>query len=115
MYEAPTAPRDAGRQLEVPAGVDPILAARLALARVRKLLAGFVASMNAAPARLARALERPFVEPVLERERLFALGWQRWLEGDLPGAAGLFAEGERWAWAAPPDEAGPAYPELPAL
>ncbi len=115
MYETPTTPRDAGRLLEVPVGLDPALAARQALARVRKLHAGYSASMSAAPARLGKALDQPFREPPLERERLFALGWLRWLEGDLSGAAGLLGEGERRAREAPADEAPSAYPDLPPL
>jgi hypothetical protein len=115
MYETPTMPRDAGRLLEVPAGLDPALLARLALARVRKVHASYAVSMSAAPPRLAKALEQPFREAALERERLFALGWLRWLEGDLPGAAGLLGEGERRAREAPADEPAAVYPDLPAL
>jgi hypothetical protein len=115
MYETPTRPRDAGRQLEVPAGIDPALAARLALARVRKVQTAFVPSMSVAPERLIQALERPLDEPVLQRERLFALGWLHWLRGELPVAARLLAEGEARARSAPADEQAPAWPELPTL
>jgi hypothetical protein len=115
MYETPTRPRNAGRQLEVPAGVDPAQASRLALARVRKLHTAFVPIMSAAPERLLQALERPLGDAALERERLLAAGWLHWLLGDLPTAAGLLAAGEQRARAAPADEPVPAWPELPAL
>src|SRR5262249_13182039 len=89
--------------------------ARLALARIRKLHTAFAPSMTVLPARLAGTLEQPFPEPALERERLFALGWLRWLDGDLSGAVALLAEGERRGRAVPADEAAPTWPELPAL
>jgi hypothetical protein len=115
MYETPASPRDAGRQLDLPAGVDPALAARLALARVRKLHSGFVPSMSITPGRLAQVLERPFRETTLERERLFALGWLRWLLGDFATAARWLGEGERQAREAPVDEEFPTWPDLPAV
>ncbi len=110
MYLAALPLRTAPRQLDLPSGPDPLASARLALARIRKLLAGFVAGMRWDAFRLRAALARPLPVPALERERLFALGWLAWLEG---GDAAPLAEAEALCLAAGADTAGMG--ELPAL
>jgi hypothetical protein len=61
-------------------------AAREALARVRELLDAWVPGMTCDRPRLRGALGVPLADASREPERLFALGWLEWLEGN-PGAA----------------------------
>src|SRR5262249_23722551 len=72
MYQLHAPPPPAPRRLDLPPGIDHGLAARMALARVRKLLSAFVAGMVADPARLLATLSgAEFAEPPLQRERVF--------------------------------------------
>src|SRR5256885_2279738 len=115
MYQLNAPPRLGSRKLDLPPGMDPGLSARLALARVRKLLSAFVAGMNADPSRPAKALAAPFEPPPLGRDPLFALGWLRWLAGDFPAAVPLLADAERRCREAPAAEPPAVTAELPAL
>lgn len=115
MYQLLPSPRLAQRKLDLPPGVDPGLSARLALARVRKLLSAFVAGMSADPVRLSKALAAPFAEAPLERERLFALGWLSWLAGDNAAAGPLLADAERRCREASSGEAPAVSAELPSI
>src|SRR5262245_45245901 len=92
MYDRLSPPRAAGRLLDTPSGQDREGAARLALARVRKLLTAYLPGMSFDRPRLQSALAGPLAQPEHEAERLFALGWLRWLEGDPPAAEALIAE-----------------------
>src|SRR4051794_38813762 len=78
-------------------GADPEAAAGLALAQVRKLLSAYTAGMVWDRGRLQAALAVPLAQPGQEVERLFALGWLRWLGGDPVAAEPLLAEAGRQA------------------
>jgi hypothetical protein len=92
MYHRGGDARRAQRLVETPPGLDPEGLARLALSRVRKLLGAFVPGMPFDRARLQGELATALPQPDKETERLFALGWLRWLEGDPVAAATLLAE-----------------------
>jgi hypothetical protein len=95
MYD-PEAPwRSARRQLELPLTRGPVAGLHQVLARVRKLLGEHLPGMGCDHRGFAEVLATPVQEPALERERLFALGWLRWLDGDLIAAESLLAEAER--------------------
>jgi hypothetical protein len=112
MYDPVASLRSARRQLDLPVTVDPVAGVRVVLGRVRKLLAEHLPGMGC-DHRFREALSTPMKEPALERERLFALGWLRWLDGDLTAAESLLAEVERRCAAAPAEE--PPAADLPAL
>lgn len=112
MYIEALSLRPAKRQSEGP-DLSPQAWARLALARVRKALAGFVPGMVLPLGRLRRNLQAPLPAPALERERLFALGWLDWLEGEHESALARLADVECRCLAAGADTAGMA--ELPPL
>ncbi len=86
MYQGGDEARIAQRLHEAPPGPAPEAAARLALARVRKLLGAYAPGLPCDAGRLAAALKTPFVDAGLEVDRLFALGWLGWLAGN-PGTA----------------------------
>jgi hypothetical protein len=96
MYQRVEA-RTAQRLLETPACLDPGEAARQGLARVRKVLTAFVPGMSLDRSRLQAALAGALAQPDVEAERLFALGWLRWLEGETVAAEPLLAEALRQA------------------
>ncbi|HZY89575.1 MAG TPA: hypothetical protein VFE78_32435, partial [Gemmataceae bacterium] len=100
MYHGAGDARAAPRLVEAPPGPGPEAAARLALTRVRKQRTAFTPDVPFDRARLQEALAGALAEPELERERLFGLGWLRWLEGEAVAAAPLFAEALRQARAA---------------
>ena len=97
MYHRAGDARRAQRLVETPPGLDPEGLARLALSRVRKLLSAFVPGMPFDRARLQGELATALPQPDQETERLFALGWLRWLEGDPVAATSLLAEAARQA------------------
>jgi hypothetical protein len=97
MYHGAGDARAAPRLVEAPPGPGPEAAARLALTRVRRHLSDFTPGVPFDRARLHEALAGALAEPERERERLFCLGWLRWLEGDTVAAAPLFAEALRQA------------------
>src|SRR5262249_18926250 len=82
-------PRSARRLAEGPAGRDTAEEARLALGRVRKALTAYTPGMYLDRPRLRESLATALPQPEQEAERLFALGWLGWLEGDP-------AAGEPW-------------------
>src|SRR6266513_4738664 len=86
MYQTLDTPRTAPRVVESPALLAAEAAVRQALGRVRKALTAWLPGMLFDPAALAAALAGPLDDPAQERERLFALGWLRWLAAD-PAAA----------------------------
>jgi hypothetical protein len=97
MYHRVGDARSAQRLVETPPGLDPEGLARLALGRVRKLLSAFAPGLPFDRARLQAELATALPQPDQEAERLFALGWLRWLEGDPVAAEPLFAEALRQA------------------
>lgn len=94
MYDATTPPRHAGRDLGPPGSAEQDDRARLALARVRKLLAGFLPGMGCDHDRLLAALAAPLRAADQERERPFARAWLLWLDGKLAEALPLLADVE---------------------
>jgi len=97
MYHGASAPRCAQRSRDLPAGFSPEATARTVLARLRKLLDAYTPGMPIERTHLLENLGIPLGDAVLERERLFALGWLHWLN-DEPGAAEpLLAESLRIA------------------
>src|SRR4051794_8601183 len=94
MYDPAATLRAAPRRPEPSPGADPTAGFRLALGRVRKVLADYLPGMSAEPARLRPALEAAQAEPALEIERLFSLGWLAWLDGDWVTAEGWLARAE---------------------
>lgn len=119
MYELNVKPRSLGRQPLLPTAAPEALDVGSALLRARKVFQGYSSGMSLDGARLRQALRRPAASPALERERLFALGWLRWLEGDFAAAEPLFAESVergRDAPAEPPVEGNAALvPVEPVL
>src|SRR5947209_9848158 len=97
MYHRVADARRARRVVDMPLGLDPEAAARLALTRVRKLLGAYSPGMAFDRSRLQADLAAALAVPEQEAERLFALGWLRWLEGDPVAADPLFAEAGRQA------------------
>jgi hypothetical protein len=96
MYREGEEVRTARGRGESPPGPTPAAAARLALARVRKLLDAYVGGMVCDGPRLQAALALPFAEAELEAQRHFALGWLAWLDGKA-AAESLLAEAARRA------------------
>jgi hypothetical protein len=97
MYHGAGDARAAPRLVEAPPGPGPEAAARLALTRVRKQLTAFALGVPLDGPRAQEALAGALPDPEAERERLFCLGWLRWLEGDNVAAEPLFAEALRQA------------------
>src|SRR3954464_12985168 len=95
MYDKAAPLSSLGRVMERPAAPDPAVSFRLGLARVRKLLGAYLPGMSADAARLKEALGGPVNNAALETERLFALGWVSWLQGDLVAAERSLAEADR--------------------
>src|SRR4051794_41809665 len=92
MYHRVGDARRARRAVDMPLGLDPEAAARLALTRVRKLVGAYSPGMAFDRARLQADLAVALAAPEQEAERLFALGWLRWVEGDPVAADPLFGE-----------------------
>jgi hypothetical protein len=87
MYQRSTEGHLAPFQVDRPGGLDSHAAARFALARVGKLLLAFSApagdsEMPEGVLRLRAPLSVSLADPIEEAERLFSLGWLRWLQGD---------------------------------
>lgn len=97
MYHGTDDPRHAQRSRETLPGFSPEATARSLLSRIRKLLDAYAPGMplerRHSPDGLAAALS----DPLLERERLFALGWLYWLNDDLAAAESLLSEAMRLA------------------
>jgi len=92
MYDRVGAARAARRQADTPAGPTPEAAVRQALLRVRKILENYLPGMSCDVPRLESALAAGVPQPAEEAERLFALGWLRWLAGDFTAAGPLLAQ-----------------------
>jgi hypothetical protein len=92
MYRGTARPRSARSRLDTPPDATPEAAAQQALARVRKLLTGYVPGMPFDAARLLADLAVSLPDAVPERERLFARGWLSWLEGSPEAAEALLDE-----------------------
>jgi hypothetical protein len=101
MYDWARTYLTAPRLRDAPAGADPGAAAPLALGRVRKLLTAYAPGLPVDGARLRAALGAALPQPAREAERLFALGWLRWLEGEAVAAELLLAEAGARARQAP--------------
>jgi hypothetical protein len=97
--------------MDLPIAADPVAQGRDILVRVRKLLANYLPGMSCDRRRWRQALGVPMKEPALERERLFALGWLRWLEGDFSPAESLLAEANTRCVSEPSEEAQSASEE----
>jgi tetratricopeptide (TPR) repeat protein len=91
MYHRSVGSRSAPVQADEPAGADPPDFARLVVDRVRMALTAFNPGMPFDPARYRAALTTPAAS-VPEEERLFALGWLQWLDGNWTAAEPLFAD-----------------------
>jgi tetratricopeptide (TPR) repeat protein len=92
MYQRGEETRIAQSRHEATPGPTPEAAARLALARVRKLLGAYAPGLPCDAGRLSAALGTPFADASLEVDRLFALGWLGWLEGNPAAAEPVLAE-----------------------
>ncbi len=112
MYDPVGNPRSARRQLDAPVTALPPVSAVIVLGRVRKLLGGYLPGMNA-DRRWSESLSAPMKQPAMECERLFTLGWLRWLEGNFSSAESLLDEADKRLRTPAVDEPGAA--ELPAL
>ncbi len=111
MYDRARTYRTTQRLLAPLSGEVPAATGLLALGRVRKLLMGYLPGMACNPSRLRTALAAPLSGPAFDAERLFALGWLRWLEGE--DGEGAFAEAIALARALPaPAESKGALPPL---
>src|SRR6516225_6057777 len=92
MYQGADDPRSAQRSLDVPAGFGPEATARTGLARIRRLLEAYTPGMSLDRTRSREELATPLSDPILERERFFALGWLHWLNDEPAAAETLLAE-----------------------
>ncbi|HZT80302.1 MAG TPA: hypothetical protein VFA26_08775 [Gemmataceae bacterium] len=101
----------ARRALEALTETTSEAAALLALCRVRMALSGNPASQPLDPSPLQADLATPLELPRLEADRLFALGWLRWLGGEPAQAEPLLADAvERFRMEnTPPQLAEAAY------
>jgi hypothetical protein len=113
MYDQVDSLRGAGRQMDSPVPPDPAVSVPVILTRVRKLLAEHLPGMSCDRRRWREALAAPVKDPALERERLFVLGWLRWLEGEWAPAESLLAEAELRCQSAPVEEGPADLPPLP--
>jgi hypothetical protein len=95
MYRGAGDPRTAQPSRDVPVGFSPEATARSVLARLRKLLDAYTPGMPVECARLSESLSVKLADAALERERLFALGWLRWLNDEPAAAEPLLAEALR--------------------
>jgi tetratricopeptide (TPR) repeat protein len=100
MYQAANEARWAQRTVDRPPAAAPGAAVEQALSRVRKILTAYAAGMSLDAAQFQKALTSPLQTPAQEFERLFALGFLRWLSGSLAGAEAVLDEAVRRA---PPD------------
>src|SRR5436305_7071159 len=92
MFQQVDEVRSAGRIREMPTSHGPEEAARLALARVRKVLTAYLPGMSFDIGRLQAALSPPLPRSSDETERLLALGFLHFLEDNLPAAEPLLHE-----------------------
>jgi hypothetical protein len=92
MYQGAGDPRTAQRSLDSPAGFSPEATARLILGRIRTLLEAYTHGMRMERRRWREDFANRLSDPVLERERLFALGWLHWLNDEPAAAEPLLAE-----------------------
>ncbi|MGH7169298.1 MAG: hypothetical protein ACRELG_03355, partial [Gemmataceae bacterium] len=92
MYHGTSDPRSARRSRDLPVGFSPEATARTVLARLRKLLDAYTPGMAIEHSRLPESLSATLCDAVLERERLFALGWLHWLNDEPAAAEPLLAE-----------------------
>ncbi|HEY7313731.1 MAG TPA: hypothetical protein VH643_30555, partial [Gemmataceae bacterium] len=92
MYHGAGDPRSAQRALDTLAGFSPEATARVVLTRVRKLLDAYTPGMPVECMRLPDILSTTLDDPILERERLFILGWLHWLKDEPAAAEPLLAQ-----------------------
>jgi hypothetical protein len=92
MYQRGEQVRTAQARGDAAPDPTPEAAARLALARVRKLLEAYTPGMPCNRPQLQAALAAPLNDPAAETERLFAAGWLAWLEGNPAAAEPLLEE-----------------------
>jgi hypothetical protein len=97
MYHGTGDPRSAQPSREIFAGFSPEATARTVLARIRKLLDAYVPGMLIERTRFPEILSAKLGDVTLERERLFALGWLRWLNDELAAAEPILDEALRLA------------------
>ncbi|HEY7158223.1 MAG TPA: hypothetical protein VH575_30000, partial [Gemmataceae bacterium] len=76
---------------------SPEAAARVVLGRIRQLLDAYMPNMPVERPRLPDVLAAVLNDPILERERLFSLGWLHWLNDEPAAAESFLAEATRRA------------------
>ncbi len=92
MYQGSGDLRSAQRSRDTLAGFSPEATARTVLARLRKMLDAYVSGMPVERTCPPDLLAASLGDPVLERERLFILGWLHWLNDEPAAAERLLAE-----------------------
>jgi tetratricopeptide (TPR) repeat protein len=97
MYQAANEARWAQRTLDRPPAAAPGAVVEQTLSRVRKILTAYAAGMSLDAEQWQKALTSPLQTPAQEFERLFALGFLRWLGGSLAGAVAVLDEAVRRA------------------
>jgi hypothetical protein len=105
MYHGAGDPRSAQRSRDTLAGFSPEATARTVLTRLRKLLDAYTPGVPVERTHLPESLAVTLGDAVLERERLFALGWLHWLNDEPAAAEPLLAEALRRAREQNADEA----------
>jgi hypothetical protein len=86
MYQHDSEARPEKRRPDGPGRVTPEVRARHALGRVEQLFSDASSKLTLDRDRIRAALQAPLTDPDLEQQRLFALGWLGWLDGDLAAA-----------------------------
>src|SRR5205807_5164762 len=83
MYQHDSEARREKRRPDGPGRVTPEVRARHALSRFEQLFTDASPKLTLDRDRIRAALKAPLADPELEQQRLFALGWLAWLDGDL--------------------------------